>query len=400
MASRCGGEHSENWLQWCRSECVPEYARQVPCADNSACVLCDAPQPDDHITHFGLPAEEVEFLWTQLLPRDAPESIHPATEPAPTGGSFDDRVWEPGARIGAWTPFQPYDASLDDVLPLFCEPGPSLYLARNLEPTGSSVVMNAVRLSEAQSVLRCPGNMCNSGPYVACDETPTTQCQYRDLPDAAGLGTASQMDRTLPTGEIATYGYGSYRAILAASSNAIEPRSGTVYAFFSQSNAPCVDGETNRETNTAEIDVEISSSSEGSSGGMPFCTEDELCFITSTWTSSTQGIGDFSGRDRHQVTGFRFRDRADAGRAHTFGYDWRERDVRFSYDPNPEDCDEASGECRVDRGSLAICEHTHFVPRRPSPLHFQLWPAWWAGENNPGEASAMTVWRVWHEARP
>lgn len=403
MSLRCGGGHPENWEDWCNSDCVPDVAREVRCAANDECLLCAPDDPEaglegETIEVFGFPSDDIEFLWTQLLPRDAVESVHPATEPAPTGDAFDDRTWDASAEgVGSWRALQPVDAGLGDPDAYFCEPGPNLYLRSNVSG-GSALEMHALSLPSENAALACPAPFCASGPYAACDSVEPRLCPYGDEPELVGYGTSSQVDRMLAPGssEEASYGYGRYRATFRAGGPTTGPVSGTVYAFFSQSNVPCADGAPNDQTNTAEIDIELSASDEASSGGLPFCDASQMCFIVSTWTSSYQGLPRGVGGERHQVSGFRFRDRETAGELRTYGYDWREHDVRFTYDVAPGDCDEAAGGCDAAHGSVAICEHTHFVPRRPSPLHFQLWNSWWGGDNAPGTPSEMTVTEVWH----
>jgi hypothetical protein len=125
-----------------------------------------------------------------------------------------------------------------------------------------------------------------------------------------------------------------------------------------------------------------------------------MCLQVSTWVSSTQGIANYAGVLRHQVSGFRFRNRNTAAEYRTYGFDWQPSNVRFVYDRDPHDCDEQAGGCSVPTGSLAICEHLRFVPRRPAPLHFQLWNAWWAGAVDRGTPAQMSVERVWHTPAP
>ena len=395
---RCGGIDPENWYTWCESECVPENARRIPCDENDACVLCDvredAPDPSNTV-YFGLPTEELEYLWTLT---DAPrEPIHPPTEPAPTGAAFID---EPESfveteGVGEWLPYTPFPGIGPGDVGGFCEPGPNRYVASNVLPTTGAMVLRAQRMAESEMSSYCPEGRCRVGPYTACD-APPTGCQYREEADINGLGYASQADRAGDE----TYGYGRYRAVLRASGDFAEPVPGFVYAFFTQGNLACVEGMPNIETNTSEVDVEISAG-QGEAGGQPFCTSEEMCVQVSTWVSSDQGIvAGGGGTLRHQVSGFRFRDRTLPGRARTYGWDWEREDVRFVYDADPLDCDEANGECDPAHGSLAICRHLRFVPRRPAPLHFQLWNAWWAGDTSHGTEALMSVERVWHDPYP
>lgn len=407
MAERCGGRHPDNWEDWCRGGCVPLEARTIPCDANDECLLCSVPAGDagiEEVTYFGFPADEIEYLWTQILPRGATEGTHPEVEPLPTGRAFDDRMGdfhENVDHLGHWHVLQPAETSLEDAMPVFCEPGPNLYLRSNAAG-GDALHMAALSLPPEHAGLRCPDPFCMSGPYPECGSTEPRVCQYGEEAETHGYGTASQLDRTVSatSTEIATYGYGRYRATLSAGGATTGPVSGTVYAFFSQSNLPCVDGEVNVENNTAEIDIEISSSVYAESGGMPFCTSEEMCFIVSTWTSSRQSLPPDRGTERHEVSGFRYYDRETPGELRTYGYDWRETEVRFTYDVDPTDCDDAAGDCPLGRGSVAICEHRNFVPRRPSPLHLQLWNSWWGGYAPPGTPSEMTVTHVWHEPFP
>jgi hypothetical protein len=390
LAQRCAAPSPHAWAAWCRGECVPDDAR-VPCDANDQCLLCAA---DGEL--FGLPSDELEYLWTQSF-GDRP-SMFPGAETAPTGAAFDDRRWPAsmdGAHVGAWRAFQPVDAALGDPSAFFCEPGPNLYLAGNVSG-GDAVTMRAERLPAENASLACPSPFCPSGPYLACDAPTASVCQYRDEAEQVGQGTASQLDRVGASDVATTYGYGSYRATLRASGPTTGPVSGTVYAFFSQSSEPCEGSTTNAETNTAEIDVEISASTDGTSGTQRYCGPEEMCFIVSTWSSSTQGLPYGVGTERHETSAFRYRDRATAGLARTYGYDWRPDRVRFTYDASPHDCDEAAGGCTPERASIAICEHRRFVPHRPSPIHFQLWNAWWAGIAPPGTPSEMTIDEVWH----
>ena len=389
LATRCGGAHPENWYAWCQSDCVPEEARTVPCAENEGCLLCGEDDPvgaPARVSLYGLPGDELEYLWT--LAEGASEPIHPDAEPAPTGGAFVDEF----AEAGAWRAYAPeLDAG-------FCEPGPNRYVETGVEAQLGHLVLHAQRLPESDPLPYCPSGRCASGPYAACDE-PVPACQYRDLPETSGIGYAGQADRWGAAGRD-TYGLGRYRAVFRAEGapGALPspPAPGFVYAFFSQSHEPCRDGAPNSETNTAEIDVEISSGEGSAAGGLTFCRSGEMCLLFSTWVSSTQGIAQ-AGVTRHYVSGFRFRDAARAGVPHTYGWDWSDEDVRFVLDRDPADCDEARGACDPTRASIAMCRHTRFVPRRPSALHLQLWSAWWAGDAPRGATAAMSVDRVWHE---
>lgn len=405
MAARCGGANADNWEGWCRSDCVPEAARHVPCLANDACLLCDpldpdaGPPPDDVIRVFGLPASEIEYLWTQRTNTDEP--VTAATPP--TGTAFDDTAWPASAdaqHFGAWRALEPVHAQIGDPSAFFCEPGPSLFTAANVRESTDGVILAAERLPASHPELACPAPFCASGPYDACDTTSPSLCPYGDAPESHGFGSASELDRVASDGTIASYGYGHYRAVLRAGGPSAGPASGTVYAFFSQSSEPCESGAPNLTSNTAEIDVELSSSTDGTSGSRGYCNQDQMCFIVSTWTSSSQGLPSGTGRERHEWSAFRYRDRARAGAFHTYGYDWSERVVRFTYDANPDDCDEAANGCAQAQASVAICEHTHYVPRRASPLHFQVWNAWWAGSAPAGTPSEMTLRRVWHQPSP
>ncbi len=403
MAARCGGANADNWETWCHA-CVPESARMTPCDANQQCRLCAVDPTTLEQDLFGLPSDELEFLWTQMLPRDGVESDVPRHDGMPTGRAFvDTGPWSAttdGSHIGSWASLQPDDAELGDPDAFFCEPGPNLYRHDNVVG-GGELVMRAVRLPDEDAAFACPSPFCRSGPYAACDVARPTQCPYGDDPETHGYGSASQLDRTdAPTSsEPATYGFGRYRARLRASGDAAGVVSGTVYAFFSQSSEPCVGGVANPQANTAEIDIELSSSIGNTSGDMPFCDRTQMCFIVSTWTTSYQGLvaGTPGSDERHQFTGFRYRNRETAGELRTYGYDWRPDSVRFYYDANPTDCDESRGGCDPALAAVGICEHTHFVPQRPSPLHFQLWNSWWGGVTDPGTLSEMTVTGVWHE---
>lgn len=401
MAARCGGAFPGNWVSWCRSECVPEAARTIPCDLNEQCVLCDAARDDDNILYFGLPVDELEYMWTLT---DTPrEPIHPPTEPAPTGGAFLDseRSWNGEGHVGSWQAYDPFPRLHPFAPEGFCEPGPNRYTSDNVVGTTGAMVLRAERFADDATVLDgltppyCPDGRCLSGPYASCD-MPPTGCQYREVPDSAGLGSSAQADRVDSTGAQPTYGYGHYRATFKAAGDTVGPQPGFVYAFFTQGNDACEGAAPNFETNTSELDIEVSST-EGEAGGMPFCTRDQTCLQVSTWVSSTQGIANYAGVLRHQVSGFRFRDRSTAAEYRTFGFDWQPEDVRFTYDRDPHDCDEQSGTCAVPESSLAICQHLRFVPRRPAPMHFQLWNAWWAGNVPRGTHAEMSVERVWHE---
>lgn len=398
LVARCGGEHAENWYEWCASECVPDHARTVPCALNEECILCDAPRDDGNTTLFALPVDDLEYLWTLT---DGPtEPNHPATERAPTGTPFDDGPgeWRGDRNAGAWRAYEPFPL-LSPLTPNgFCEPGPNRYLASLVSGNDRTMQLRAGRMVDTPGAPFCDigrdYGRCEFGPYVSCEHAPTG-CQYRETPDRQGLGTSSQVDR-YEGGQLATYQYGTYRSIFRAAGGPNDaPRPGFVYAFFTQSNEPCVDGVPNIETNTSEIDVEISGGFGDSLGG-GWCRGEEMCIQISTWVSSDQGIENHGGILRHQVSAFRFRDRGLAGEYHTYGFDWQPTDVRFTYDRDPHDCDEAAGACVAERGSLALCRNTRFVPRRPAPLHFQLWNAWWAGEAARGTTAEMTIERVWH----
>jgi len=387
LVQECGGRDPDNWYVWCRSECVPEHARTVPCDANEVCVLCDAPRDDGNTTYFGLPGDELEYLWT--LTDDPREPFHPEVEPAATGVAFIDEptsfAGEDG-EVGAWSAYAPFEE------PVFCEPGPNFYTPDNVLATDGAMVLRAVR-SEDEDPTLCPGGRCRVGPYTAC-ESEEPVCQYRELPDESGLGSGSQADR-LVDDEMATYGYGHFRAVFRASGDGRPPQDGFVYAFFTQGNLACVDGLANVETNTSELDIEVSSGL-GEAGGERFCVAGESCLQISTWVSSEQGL-EGGGTLRHQVSGFRFRDPHFASTYRTYGWDWQPDDVRFTYDADPHDCDEAAGACTPTTRSLAICRHLRFIPRRPAPLHFQLWNAWWAGTPEGGTEALMSVERVWHE---
>lgn len=393
MASRCGGSDPAGWERWCNSSCVPAYARAVPCDANASCGLCDAPSADGSMSIFGLPTE-LEYLWT--LTDEPLDSQFPPMEPAPTGTAFNDgpETWEGNSR-GEWLPYEPFPALHPLSRAGFCEPGPNRFTSDNVVATDGALVLRADRMIEAPEAPYCPGGRCQSGPYSECGE-PARGCQYGEAPEEAGLGSGSQATRgeTRPT-----YGYGTYRAVLKPSGDETGPEPGFVYAFFTQDNTPCVDGVNDLESNTSEVDIEISSGP-GDNERYRFCNESETCLQTTTWASSSQGIANFRGVDRHQVSGFRFRDPATARQYRTYGWNWQQDEVNFVYDPNPRDCDESAGACNPTNTSLAICRHTRFVPRRPSPIHLQLWNAWWAGETPRGTQAEMSVERVWHEPAP
>ena len=390
LAERCGGAHRQNWLDWCGSECLPASALE-PCEENAACMLCAPDEGLEHARLFAFPADELEFLFS--TPLGEPASVGAANAPA-TGGSFDDHEgWmpSPGTR-GPWRPYATSEGPLEEAV--FCEPGPNAFRADLVSIQDGALVLSAERWPAEIATRRCNDPFCESGPYAACG-APTSACQYGDVPERVGYGTASQLTRE------ATYGFGSYRAILRAGGTLqgrpVDAQSGMVYAFFSQSSEPCSEGVPNPVSNTAEIDVELTSANDGTAQGGPYCGPTEMCFIVSTWTSSTQGLPNGSGQDRHRVSGFRFRDRRTASQFRTYGYDWRSQDVRFTYDASPDDCDERDPSCT--RGSRVLCEHRDFIPQRPSPLLLQLWNAWWAGPADEGDVAAMTVRRVWHQAR-
>lgn len=390
LAERCGGTHRQNWLDWCGSECLPASAL-LPCEENASCMLCAEDDGSEHARLFAFPADELEFLFSTPLGDALPPG--PPKTPA-TGTSFDDRAAWQAARdtLGPWSAYATSSGPLEDAV--FCEPGPNAFRAERVVNENGALVLSAERWPSELASRRCEEPFCQSGPYVACADRPSA-CQYGDIPEPGGYGTASQITRE------ATYGFGAYRAVFrAGASNATastDAQSGFVYAFYQQSSEPCVDGNANPESNTAEIDVELSSANDGSAQGGPYCGPTEMCFIVSTWTSSTQGLPFGAGEDRHRVSGFRFRDRASAARFHTYGYDWRSEDVRFTYNNRPDACDERDPACT--QRSTVLCEHRDFIPQRPSPLHFQLWNAWWAGPADPGTQAAMTVREVWHQAR-
>ncbi len=396
MARRCGGENQAAWEQWCMSSCVPEHARTVPCMENDICLLCDAPRDDGMTSYFGVP-NEVEYLWTQLDLQEEP--THPSVEPAPTGGAFDDQDWaqRDEDHFGAWQSHQPYDVVLGQPSG-FCEPGPNQFVHRNVAGSSDAITLRGERMPEEFfDEMYCDYPNCPWGPYDECGAARVGACQYGDAPEMSGVGSGSQVDRVDASGEMPTYGYGRTRAILRAGDDTTGPQPGFVYAFFSQSNAYCsAANEPNLETNTAEIDVELSSGP-GRAEAEIFCDPSQMCFQVSTWVSSTQGIGPSTrGIQRHQVSGFRFRDAATAGQYRTYGWDWRPDRVRFTYDADPRDCDEATGACPPTRASIAICEHLRFVPRRPQPMHLQVWNARWAGRAPPGTRAAMSINRLWH----
>ena len=393
MASRCGGSDAANWARWCRGECVPEYARSVPCDANASCGLCDAPAADGSVSIFGLPPE-LEYLWT--LTDEPAESAHPPTEPAPTGTAFVDgpETWA-GNRMGSWEPYEPFPALHPLSRTGFCEPGPNRYIADNLVGTEGALVLRADRMIDSPEAPYCPGGRCPSGPYAECG-APAPGCQYGEAPEEMGLGSGAQATRGPGR---PTYGYGTYRAVLKPAGDTVAPQPGFVYAFFTQDNTPCVGGEPDLEANTSEVDIEISSGP-GDNDRYRFCNTNETCLQTTTWASSSQGIPRYQGVDRHQVSGFRFRDPSAANQFRTYGWNWEQDQVDFVYDSNPRDCDESTGACGPTNGSLAICRHVRFVPRRPSPLHLQLWNAWWAGDTARGTRAEMSVERLWHEPAP
>lgn len=402
MAARCGAG-TDDWERWCRSECVPEAARTTPCDVNDACLLCDTESAAGVVDLFGLPSDQLEFLWTQRT--SEPES--PPSAAAPTGSAFDDGLgaWDAspdGRSFGAWRALVPVEAALGDPGAYFCEPGPSLFVADGVQTDagGEGVLMRAERIPSTRTDLACPAPYCPAGPYDACGTPTPSVCPYGDAPETHGFGTASQLDRVGAGGAIATYGHGRYRATLRASGDTSGPVSGTVYAFFSQSNEPCVGTVPQPETNTAEIDVELTSGTTGVFAPADFCGPDEECMTVSTWSSSRQGLPSGVGAERHASAAFRFRARAIAGALHTYGYDWSADRVRFVYDADPDDCDEGAGACAPAQASIAICELTHFVPQRAAPLHLQTWNAWWAGTSPPDTRSEMTVRRVWHVPQP
>ncbi len=391
MADRCGAGDARSWGEWCNSECIPTFARTHRCAANDVCLLCDEPRGDGQATEFGLP-NEFEFLWTMVRGTDpGPDPVPPHD---PTGHPFDDQsgTWSTSPTgVGSWRIYQPYD-----VMPFeprgFCEPGPSQFLSSNVHPGGDAVVLSAERAPDA---LYCPFPSCPSGPYPDCGATIDSACEYHDTPETSGSGTSAQLDR-MEGGALATYGYGHYRSIQSAGTDAAPPAAGFSYAMFVQSNEYCVDGVPNPGTNTGEIDIEISSGVGYIDEAGTFCDETQMCFELVTWTSSPQGLA-MRNMERRETTGFRFRDRATAGQRHTWGWDWAPDDVRFTYDADPSDCDEHGGACPPEHASIAICEHTHFVPNRPAPMHLQLWSARWAGVPPEGTQAEMRFERVWHQ---
>ncbi len=392
MASRCGGEDSAAWETWCESECVPEFASHTACAANDVCLLCDEADATGRVTHFGLPGNDLEYLWT--VADDEVEPTYPADLPTPTGGAFDDRSdsWQRDAdTVGAWSLLEPYAVEFGEPTG-FCEPGPNQYLSSNITAFPDSVQLAAQRLGPADVAQTCSYDRCPAGPYPACGSSFETECPYGDASEDGGMGSAAQLDRG-PAGALATYGFGRYR-VEERPSGSVDSQSGFVYAFFTQGNLYCEGASANTSTNTGEIDVEISRGY-GRVLGREFCDENELCVQLVNWASSTQGIPE--GRDRHEVSAFRFRD-LEVGRSpRTFGFDWSSEDIRFVYDPTPSDCDERAGDCSTVDAPVAICRHTRFVPQRPSELHVQLWGAHWAGPGTPGTRAEMTVQRVWHE---
>lgn len=390
LAERCGAGDPDGWMAWCESDCVTEHARTTPCEANDVCVLCDEPRSDGQTIHFGLPSD-LEYLWTYTM---GDERVDPRPIEPPTGGAFDDTTWTlDGDRVGAWAPLQPYD-----VEPLsgegYCEPGPNQFLSSNVTAEGDRVVLSAVRTSDA---AYCDYPNCSVGPYTECGAVPATFCPYGDAPEMRGVGTSAQLDRALGAGgEPATYGYGRYRSIHATGTDSTPPTPGVVYAFFAQSNAYCVGGAANPLSNTEEIDIEISSGTGSIYGAGAFCTEGDMCFQLVNWVSSEQGIPPRTGSERRETSAFRFRDPAIARDPHTWGWDWSADGIRYTYDSDPYDCDEAAGECPVERGSLVMCHHARYIPHRPSALHLQLWNARWAGDAPEGTRAEMPIERVWH----
>ncbi len=353
-------------------------------------MLCDAPRTDGQTIHFGLPSD-LEYLWTYTM---GDERVDPRPPVPPTGGAFDDTTWVlEGGAVGAWAPLQPYD-----VTPLsgegYCEPGPNQFLSSNVRAETDRVILSAVRTRDA---VYCDYPDCHVGPYTECGAPSATECPYGDAPEVRGVGTAAQLDRAPgPSGEFATYGYGHYRSIHAAGSASTPPAPGVVYAFFVQSNAYCVDGAPNPLSNTEEIDIEISSGTGSIFGAGAFCNEGDMCFQLVNWVSSEQGIPPATGSERRETSAFRFRDPGRAREPHTWGFDWSAEEIRFTYDADPHDCDEAAGACPIDRGSLVMCHHGRYIPHRPSAMHLQLWNARWAGDAPEGTRAEMSIERVWH----
>lgn len=385
LAGRCGGADPQGWQRWCESDCVPETARRSPCRANAHCLLCDAPRSDGRVAYFALP-EGVEYLWTSAT--DRPEATRRDRLRAPSGTAFDDR-----GALEAWRIHEPYDVALGEPRG-FCEPGPNQFVRDNVVTRDDRTILAAERLPEGLLDLECQPLDCASGPYAECGAARMSACSYGDDPENRGIGSASQIDRA-PDGELATYGFGRYRAVMRPSSQSVGPQPGFVYAFYLQGNEYCRDGAPNVETNTAEIDVEISSGF-GSVESGRFCDEDEMCVQFVNWASSGQGVPAAHAIARVVASGFHLRDPAIAREPRAWGFDWSEDEIRFTYDADPNDCDEPSGACAPAQASIAMCRHTRFVPRRPSPLHFQVWGAHWAGRPPPGTRAEMTVERVWH----
>lgn len=385
LSARCGAA----WAEWCRSECVPEAAR-APCAANEACLLC-AEGSDGEPYYLGLPSE-LTYLWTYDMGTDAMDGR--AVSP-PTGAAFDDGASEwprIASRSGAWRAFEPYAVEPGDPSG-YCEPGPSQFLTRNVSVRDGELVLAAQRIADA---AYCDYPLCPPGPYPACGAAPSA-CEYGETPETTGSGDAAQVDRVDATGAPITYGFGRFRSIHAAGSEAGPTSPGFNYAFFAQSNAYCVDGEENTLSNTGEIDIEISSGTGSIWEAGAYCDERDMCFQLVNWVSSGQGVQ--HGVERRMTSAFRFRTPELAARFHTWGWDWSEDAVRYTYDSDPDDCDEHAGGCSRENGSIVICEHRRFVPARPGALHLQLWNARWAGDAAEGTRSEMLVRRVWHEPR-
>ena len=180
LAPRCGGVSHTAWEAWCNSACVPEFASQTPCAANEDCLLCDAPDASGRVAYFGLPGNDLEYLWT--FADDEAEPTHPDVLPAPTGSSFEDRAdsWSRSASsVGAWQILQPYDVEFGQPA-AFCEPGPNQYLGANIASFADSVVLRAQRLDATHAAQRCSSDTCPSGPYPACGTPFVTECPYGD----------------------------------------------------------------------------------------------------------------------------------------------------------------------------------------------------------------------------
>ena len=192
MAARCGGNDAAGWTRWCRSECVPAYARAVPCDANASCGLCDAPSADGSMSIFALPTE-LEYMWT--LTDEPDDSQFPSTELAPTGTAFNDgpETWEGNSR-GEWLPYEPFPALHPLSRAGFCEPGPNRFTSDNVVATDGALVLRADRMIEAPEAPYCPGGRCQSGPYSECGE-PARGCQYGEAPEESGLGSGSQATR-------------------------------------------------------------------------------------------------------------------------------------------------------------------------------------------------------------